>query len=65
MTSDETAKPKLEVVPDLDEDEKEFRALRRDLPGVSGAARSALSRSAWPRYRDGMNFLERTRTSGQ
>jgi hypothetical protein len=38
MTTDDTAKPKLEVVPDLDEDEKEFRALRRDLPGVSGAS---------------------------
>ena len=38
MTTDETAKPKLEVVPDLDEDEKEFRAMRRDLPGVSGAS---------------------------
>jgi hypothetical protein len=36
--ADETAKPKLEVVPDLDEEEKEFRALRRDLPGVKGAA---------------------------
>jgi hypothetical protein len=36
--SDETAKPKLEVVPDLDEDEAEFRRLRRDLPGVSGAS---------------------------
>jgi hypothetical protein len=39
--SDETAKPKLEVVPtteELDEEEKEFRALRRDLPGVKGAS---------------------------
>src|SRR5262249_6007646 len=37
--SDE-AKPKLELVPteELDEEEKEFRALRRDLPGVKGAA---------------------------
>jgi hypothetical protein len=34
------AKPKLEVVPDetLDEDEAEFRKLRRDLPGVKGAS---------------------------
>ena len=32
-------KPKLEVVAEeLDEDEKEFRALRRDLPGVKGAS---------------------------
>jgi hypothetical protein len=36
--SDETAKPKLEVVPDLDGDEAEYRRLRRDLPGVSGAS---------------------------
>jgi hypothetical protein len=39
--SDETVKPKLEVVPtteELDEEEKEFRALRRDLPGVKGAS---------------------------
>jgi hypothetical protein len=40
--TDETAKPKLEIVPpteeQLDEEEKEFRALRRDLPGVKGAA---------------------------
>jgi hypothetical protein len=31
-------KPKLEVVETLDEEEREFRALRRDLPGVKGAA---------------------------
>jgi hypothetical protein len=35
-------KPKLEIVPpsveQLDEEEAEFRALRRDLPGVKGAA---------------------------
>jgi len=42
MTTDETAKPKLEVVPDLDEDEKEFRALRRDLPGVSGVSAAGI-----------------------
>jgi hypothetical protein len=38
--ADEVKKPKLEVVSDeeLDEEEKEFRALRRDLPGVKGAA---------------------------
>jgi len=36
--ADETAKPKLEVVLDLDEDEAEYRRLRRDLPGVSGAS---------------------------
>jgi len=37
---DEVKKPKLEVVSDeeLDEEEREFRALRRDLPGVKGAA---------------------------
>jgi hypothetical protein len=39
MTVDET-KPKLEVVSseELDEEEEEFRRLRRDLPGVKGAA---------------------------
>jgi hypothetical protein len=38
--ADEVKKPKLEVVSDeeLDEEEREFRALRRDLPGVKGAA---------------------------
>jgi hypothetical protein len=38
--ADEVKKPKLEVVSEeeLDEEEKEFRALRRDLPGVKGAA---------------------------
>jgi hypothetical protein len=42
--SDEPAEPKLEVVSseDLDEDEKEFRALRRDLPGVKGSAEAGL-----------------------
>ena len=41
--SDET-KPKLEVVTSeqLDEDEAEFRALRRDLPGVKGAGEVGL-----------------------
>jgi hypothetical protein len=33
-----TDKPQLEVVPDLDEDEAEFRRLRRDLPGSKGAS---------------------------
>ena len=38
MSADET-KPKLEVVPsdELDEEEEEFRRLRRDVPGVKGA----------------------------
>jgi hypothetical protein len=38
--ADEVTKPKLEVVSEeeLDEEEKEFRALRRDLPGVRGAS---------------------------
>jgi hypothetical protein len=36
----EAKKPKLKVVTseELDEDEKEFRAMRRDLPGVQGAS---------------------------
>jgi hypothetical protein len=40
--TEETPKPKLELVPpteeELDEEEQEFRALRRDLPGVKGAS---------------------------
>jgi hypothetical protein len=36
--SDESKKPRLEVVEELDEEEKEFRALRRDLPGIKGAS---------------------------
>jgi hypothetical protein len=38
--TDEAKKPELKVVQEeeLDEDEKEYRALRRDLPGVKGAA---------------------------
>jgi hypothetical protein len=40
--SDEQTKPKLEIVPpsaeELDEEEREFRSLRRDLPGVKGTA---------------------------
>jgi hypothetical protein len=38
--SEEIKKPKLEVVheEELDEDEKEFRALRLDLPGAKGAS---------------------------
>jgi hypothetical protein len=38
--TEEAKKPKLEVVSDeeLDEEEREFRAMRRDLPGVKGAS---------------------------
>jgi hypothetical protein len=37
--ANETAKPKLSVVAEeLDEDEREFQKLRRDLPGVKGAS---------------------------
>ena len=43
---DESSKPRLEVVSptpeDLDEEEKEFRALRRDLPGVKGASAAGI-----------------------
>jgi hypothetical protein len=37
-------KPKLEIVPEevLDEDEAEFRKLRRDLPGVKGASAAGI-----------------------
>jgi hypothetical protein len=39
-TSDDPKKPDLKIVSEeeLDEEEREFRALRRDLPGVKGAA---------------------------
>jgi hypothetical protein len=37
--ADETKKPKLEIVEqELDEDEREFNQMRRDLPGVKGAS---------------------------
>jgi hypothetical protein len=38
--TDESKNPKLKIVSDeeLDEEEREFRALRRDLPGVKGAS---------------------------
>jgi hypothetical protein len=40
MSDEGTKKPKLELVPEeeLDEEEREFRAIRRDLPGVKGAS---------------------------
>src|SRR5262245_33196455 len=42
--SDETAKPELKIVTseELDDDEKEFSKLRRDLPGVKGASEIGL-----------------------
>jgi hypothetical protein len=44
--TDESARPKLEVVPptpeELDEEEQEFRALRRDLPGVKGVSAAGI-----------------------
>jgi hypothetical protein len=45
VSEDPTAKPELKVVPapeELDEEEKEFRALRRDLPGVKGASAAGI-----------------------
>jgi hypothetical protein len=40
MTDEATKQPDLKIVTEeeLDEEEKEFRALRRDIPGVKGAA---------------------------
>jgi hypothetical protein len=40
MTDETKSKPKLEVISteELDEEEREFRAMRRDLPGVKGAS---------------------------
>jgi hypothetical protein len=40
--TDEENKPKLEIVPDLDEEEAEFRALCRNLPGVKGSTEAGL-----------------------
>ena len=42
--SDDAKKPDLKVVTEeeLDEEEKEFRALRRDVPGVKGAAAAGI-----------------------
>jgi hypothetical protein len=42
--SDESKPKKLEIVPNeqLDEEEQEYRALRRDLPGVKGAGEAGL-----------------------
>ena len=44
--SDDSIRPKLEAVPlteeELDEEEREFRALRRDLPGVKGASAAGI-----------------------
>src|SRR5262249_48788736 len=44
--TDEATKPDLKIVPpteeELDEEEQEFRALRRDLPGVKGASAAGI-----------------------
>jgi hypothetical protein len=42
--ADEVETPKLELVTEeeLDEEEREFRALRRDLPGVKGASATGI-----------------------
>src|SRR6516164_559293 len=44
MADEQTKKPDLKVVSEeeLDEEEKEFRALRRDVPGVKGAAEAGI-----------------------
>jgi hypothetical protein len=44
MADEQTKKPDLKVVSEeeLDEEEKEFRALRRDIPGVKGAAEAGI-----------------------
>jgi len=46
--ADETSKPKLAVVTeDLDEDEIEFKKLRRDFPSVKGASAIGIVRKTW------------------
>jgi hypothetical protein len=44
MMAEEAKKPDLKIVPEeeLDEEEKEFRALRRDVPGVKGAGEAGM-----------------------
>ena len=44
MSDEATKKPDLKLVPEeeLDEDEREFRAIRRDLPGVKGASAAGI-----------------------
>jgi hypothetical protein len=44
MMAEDAKKPDLKIVTEeeLDEEEKEFRALRRDLPGVKGAAEAGI-----------------------
>jgi hypothetical protein len=44
MAEEQAKKPDLKLVPEeeLDEEEREFRALRRDVPGVKGAAEAGM-----------------------
>ena len=66
---DETPKPKLELVPpteeELDEEEKEFRALRRDLPGVKVPVLPASLPSPWARRRPRTSSSAVTRSSAR
>ena len=62
MTDEPTSKPKLEVVAELDEEEAEFRALRRDLPGVKGASAVGLLAISVGRQPTPKNEFYRTHT---
>jgi hypothetical protein len=64
--SDEANRPKLEVVPpteeELDEEEREFRALRRDLPGVKGASAVGIVAISVDRHLRRMSSFAATRS---
>src|SRR5262249_51575672 len=63
--ADEAKKPDLKVVTEeeLDEEEKEFRALRRDIPGVKGAAEAGMLTISVGRQPSPKNTYYRTHRS--
>jgi len=66
MADDQVKKPdhlKIVTEEELDEDEKEFRALRRDLPGVKGAAEAGILTISVGRQPIPKNTFYRTHTT--
>ena len=65
MSDEQAKKPDLKVVTEeeLDEEEKEFRALRRDLPGVKGAAEAGILTISVGRQPTPKNTFYRTHTT--